>query len=76
MPNRIGQISDFRWGCVFYINNKEILNLFFPNAPFIAINGNAYKATPELIRSLMQFLPNEAYKEMDAFIKKYWHLND
>lgn len=65
---------DFRWGCVFYADNenKEALRLFFPPAPVVAVNGIEYKATPELIRSLMQFLPVEAYKEMNEFIENWW----
>lgn len=63
---------DFRWGCVFYVENEEIFRLFFPNAPVVAVDGIGYKATPELIKSLMQFLPVEAYKEMDDAIARYW----
>ena len=63
---------DFRWGCVVYAENKEILRLFFPNAPLVAINGTGYLASPELIRSLMQFLPIEAYKEMEEVIASQW----
>jgi hypothetical protein len=67
-----GPINDYRWGCVFYAKNEEVLRLFSPNGPMVAINGVGYKATPELIRSLMQFLPVEAYKEMNEFIVKNW----
>jgi hypothetical protein len=66
------RVSDFRWGYVFYAENKEILRLFFPNAPVVAVNGVGYKATPELIRSLMQFLPVEAYKEVNDAIVRHW----
>jgi hypothetical protein len=62
-------VSDFRWGCVFYAENEEVLRLFFPAAPVVVVNGVEYKATPELIRSLMQFLPVKAYKEMNEFIE-------
>jgi hypothetical protein len=64
------QISDFRWGCVFYAENEEILRLFFPGAPMVAVNGAGYKATPELIRSLTQFLPVKAYKDMNETIEE------
>jgi hypothetical protein len=67
-----GQSIDFRWGCVFYTEKEEVLSLFFPNAPVVAVNGVGYKATPELMKSLMQFLPVKAYKEMNAFIEKHW----
>lgn len=66
------QSFDFRWGCVFYTEDKEALRLFFPNAPVVSVNGVGYKATQELIISLMQFLPVEAYKEMNEAIKKHW----
>lgn len=63
---------DFRWGCVFYSDNEEVLRLFFPTAPMVAVNGAGYKATPGLIKSLTHFLPVEAYKEMNDFIQKNW----
>jgi len=63
---------DFRWGCVFYSDNEEVLRLFFPTAPMVAVNGAGYKATPELIKSLTQYLPVVAYKEMNDFIQKNW----
>ncbi len=66
------QSFDLRWGCVFYAENEEILRLFFTNTPVVVINGIGHKATPALIRSLMQFLPVEAYKEMNEFIEKHW----
>ena len=65
-------ISNFRWGCVFYDNDEEVLRLFFPSFPMVAVNGVGYKASPELVRALMQFLPVKAYKEMNEFIEKYW----
>ena len=65
-------ISDFRWGGVFYSGNEEVLRLFFPSYPMVAVNGVGYKATPELVRALMQFLPVESYKQMNEYIEKAW----
>ena len=56
-------ISDFRVGYVFYDNNEEVLRLFFPSYPMVAVNGVGYEANLKLIRALMQFMPVEAYKE-------------
>jgi hypothetical protein len=63
-------ISDFRWGCVFYDNNEEVLRLFFQGFSTVVVNGVGYTATPELVRALMQFLPVKAYKEMNEFIEE------
>jgi hypothetical protein len=65
-------LSDFRLGYVFYDNDKEVLRLFFPSYPMVAVNGVGYKASPELIRALMQFLPVESYKQMNEYIEKAW----
>jgi hypothetical protein len=63
-------ISNFRLGYVFYDNNEEVLRLFFPHFTMVAVNGVGYKATPELVRALTQFLPVKAYKEMNEFIEE------
>jgi hypothetical protein len=65
------QSFDLRWGCVFYAGNEEILRLFFPSGPMVALNGVGYKSTPELMKAIMQFLPVEAYKEMNEYDKKW-----
>jgi hypothetical protein len=62
-------ISDFRLGYVFYDNGQEVLRLFFPGYPMVSVNGVGYKASPQLIEALMQFLPVKAYNQMNEFLE-------
>ena len=63
---------DFRLGCVFYAGEQEILRLFFPRAPIVAINGKPFKATPQLLIAIMQFLPFETYQEVQEGMIRNW----
>lgn len=73
-PQEIDACSlDFRLGFIFYLEDKEVLRLFFAsNVPVVNINGITCKATPEMISSLMLFLPSYVHEEMLDAMLKYW----
>lgn len=64
---------DIRLGYVFYTSDQEVLRLFFANsAPVVTVNGVPFKVTPELIMSLLPFLPFEAYQEISEGMLVHW----
>ncbi len=55
---------DFRLGYCFYSEDKELLSLFFANnLPVVTINSTSFRTSPELLSSLLPFLPHKAYKK-------------
>ena len=64
---------DVRLGYVFVSEEKEILRLFFAsNAAVVVVNGVPFKASPELITSLLPLLPYQAYKDVHEVIVRNW----
>lgn len=67
---------DHRLGFTAYNKNGEILNISFVyNVPIVKINGVYYRTEVELLRSVMEFLPYMAHKEIrNAFLMYYMSL--
>jgi hypothetical protein len=64
---------DLRLGYVFRSKNKELLSLCFANnLPAVTINGASFRASAQLLSSVLPLLPHEAYKETYEAIIRSW----
>jgi hypothetical protein len=64
---------DMHLGCIFYENDNELLRIYISKwEPAICFNDDkeAFSLTPEIVDSLMNALPFEAYQEMKWSIDK------
>ena len=62
---------DLRIGFVFYGDKHDVLRIFIAkNSNSIVVNGNPYKMSPDILKSLVQYLPVQAYFDIYEDMKK------
>ena len=65
---------DYRLGFVAHDRSGRVITLsFIYNVPVVSINGKQYKTSPELVSSVIDFLPHKSYQDINKELVMHWH---
>ena len=67
------RFPDYRLGFVAQDDSgREFTLSFVYNAPVMSVNGTRYRASPELLASVIDFLPHESYRRINQELVLFW----
>jgi len=65
---------DYRLGFVAHDRSGRVITLsFIYNVPVVSINGKQYKTSPELVSSVIDFLPHKSYQDINKELVYFWY---